>query len=76
MQCYAHRHFAFEIDSWPHVQKREIIHKSVVESSTPEVVIQQMRAELDASEQASGSGSGGRKEKKKGFFKGLFGGKK
>ncbi|KAJ3518978.1 hypothetical protein NMY22_g13416 [Coprinellus aureogranulatus] len=59
--------------------KREMIHRSVQENSTPETVMQKMRAELDAEQQpeasgSSGSGSG-KKEKKKGFFKKVFGGK-
>lgn len=47
----------------------------MAESSTPEAVIEQMRSNIDAQEQAESS-SDGKKEKKKGFFKGLFGGKK
>jgi hypothetical protein len=63
----------------PFGQKRELTSISVAQNTTPEAIIAQRRAQADAGADVgyqAASGSGERKEKKKGFFKGLFSGKK
>jgi hypothetical protein len=52
------------------MQKHNLTSNALAQGITPEAHMQQMR---EGREQGEGSGSGERKEKKKGFLKGLFG---
>ncbi|KAJ2927629.1 hypothetical protein H1R20_g9465, partial [Candolleomyces eurysporus] len=58
------------VPQWLYDQKRNLTSNALAQGITPEAHMQQLRETRD---QGEGSGSGERKEKKKGFLKGLFG---